>query len=274
MIEPVVLPDVQQSEDLRGIELWKVGVKKFEIPIQLTQKDGDKQTVHAFATMSVGLSKSRKGVHMSRFVLQLSEWSRSRVFELDLRPFLQEAMERLDAQSAHVELDFRYFIEKKAPVTGLSAPMAYGCKFDASITGNGIEEDYRFVLSVAVPIGNLCPCSKEISDYGAHNQRAFIRAQALLDSTPNAPVVWIEDLVSGLEEAASCPVYPFLKRPDEKHVTETQYENPKFVEDVIRDATLVLRDFPGIRGFSLEVEAFESIHDHNAWAAHRENFHG
>ncbi|MCA9447908.1 MAG: GTP cyclohydrolase I FolE2, partial [Candidatus Omnitrophica bacterium] len=131
MIEPVVLPDVQQSEDLRGIELWKVGVKKFEIPIQLTQKDGNKQTVHAFATMSVGLSKSRKGVHMSRFVLQLSEWSRSRVFELDLRPFLQEAMERLDAQSAHVELDFRYFIEKKAPVTGLSAPMAYGCKFDA-----------------------------------------------------------------------------------------------------------------------------------------------
>jgi GTP cyclohydrolase I len=240
--------------------------------MQLSQKDGKKQSVHTVATMSVGLSKNRKGVHMSRFVLQLSEWSRSRTFELDLRPFLQEAMKRLDAQSAHVELDFRYFIEKKAPVTGFSAPMAFGCRFDASLTGNGIEEEYRFVLSVAVPIGNLCPCSKEISDYGAHNQRAFIRAQALLDTSSDAPVVWIEDLISALEEASSCPVYPFLKRQDEKHVTETQYENPKFVEDVIRDATLVLRDFPGVRGFSLEVEAFESIHDHNAWAAHRERF--
>lgn len=272
MIEPLVLPDVQQTEDLRGIELWKVGVKNFEIPMQLREKAGGKQSVHAIATMSVGLSKTRKGVHMSRFVLQLSEWSRSRVFALDLRPFLQEAMERLDAESAHVELAFRYFIEKKAPVTGTSAPMAFGCKFDASLEKRSRGEEYRFILSVDVPIGNLCPCSKEISDYGAHNQRAFIRAQALLDSSPSAPVVWIEDLIAGLEEASSCPVYPFLKRPDEKHVTETQYENPKFVEDVIRDATLVLRDFPGVQGFSLEVEAFESIHDHNAWAAHKERF--
>ena len=272
MIETVTLPDVQQSEDRRGIDLWKVGVKNFEIPMSMTQKDGKKQSVHAIATMSVGLCKSRKGVHMSRFVLQLSEWSRSRTFELDLRPFLEEAMERLDAKSAHVELGFRYFIEKKAPVTGVSAPMAYGCRFNASLARSGDKNDYRFVLSVEVPIGNLCPCSKEISDYGAHNQRAFIRAEAVLDTSPNAPVVWIEDLIAKLEEAASCPVYPFLKRPDEKHVTETQYENPKFVEDVIRDATLALRGFPGVNGFSLEVEAFESIHDHNAWAAHKENF--
>ena len=128
------------------------------------------------------------------------------------------------------------------------------------------------IVGVEIPIANCCPCSKAISEYGAHNQRTYLRAKTIVDVTPGCKKVWIEELVEKLEAAASCPVFPVLKRQDEKWVTEKQYDNPKFVEDVIRDATLILRTIPEVRGFSLEVEALESIHGHNAWAAHKENF--
>lgn len=263
------LLDVQGLADQRGVTLNQVGVKNVEIPMQVLQKDGKTQLVQAVATMSVGLPAEFKGTHMSRFVIQLNEWSQNKTFSLDLREFLIEAKQRLEAPSAFIELKFRYFMDKPAPVSGMSAPMAYECVFKGSLNE---QDQYRLILSLMVPCATLCPCSKAISDYGAHNQRAEIRADILLDNTQEHRVVWIEDVVAGLEEASSCPVYPLIKRVDEKFITEKAYDNPKFVEDVIRESTLFLRDYKGVAGFSLEVEALESIHAHNAWATHAENY--
>lgn len=263
------LLDVQGLADQRGVTLNQVGVKNVEIPMQVLQKDGKTQSVQAVATMSVGLPAEFKGTHMSRFVIQLSEWSQNKTFSLDLREFLIEAKQRLEAPSAFIELKFRYFMEKAAPVSGMSAPMAYECVFKGSLNE---QDQYRLILSLMVPCATLCPCSKAISDYGAHNQRAEIRADIIIDTTTDHRVVWIEDLVAGFEAASSCPVYPLIKRVDEKFITEKAYDNPKFVEDVIRESTLFLRDFRGVSGFSLSVEALESIHAHNAWAAHAENY--
>ncbi len=263
------LLDVQGLADRRGVTLNQVGVRNVEIPMQVMQKDGKVQHVQAVATMSVGLPAEFKGTHMSRFVIQLDEWSKNRVMSLHLKAFVDEARNRLEAPSAFIELKFRYFIEKKAPVSGLSAAMAYECIFKGSLDEEG---HYRFLLEIMVPCATLCPCSKEISDYGAHNQRAELRAQVLIDPERTDHILWIEDLVDGLEATSSCPVYPLIKRIDEKYITEKAYDNPKFVEDVIRDATLFLREHELVTGFSLTVEALESIHSHNAWATHAENF--
>jgi len=267
------LPDIQGLMDQRGVTLDQVGVSRVDIPIRILQKDGHTQIVQATATMSVGLPAESKGTHMSRFIILLDEWSESRIFSLNLHEFLLESRERLDAPSAFIELKFKYFMTKKAPVSGLSAKMAYECIFHGSVDEHN---QFHLTLSVSVPCATLCPCSKAISDYGAHNQRAEIRAQVRLkpDNSVSKPqsMVWIEDLVEGLENASSCPVYPLIKRVDEKFITEKAYDNPRFVEDVIREATLFLRGLNGAKGFQLEVEALESIHAHNAWSAHSENF--
>jgi GTP cyclohydrolase I len=262
------LLDVQGLPDARGVDIQHVGISNVEIPMTLVQKDGKTQVVNARAKTTVGLSSAFKGTHMSRFVIQLAEWSRDKVFSLNLEAFLQELAQRLKAESASIDLEFRYFMEKQAPVSKLSAPRAYGCSFSGKLVG----DQYQFVLGVTVPVMTLCPCSKAISKYGAHNQRTDIRAKLLLDTTTEHPLVWIEDVVAKLEECSSCGLYPLLKREDEKYVTEKSYENPKFVEDVIRDATIALRNMEGVQGFSLEVESIESIHDHNAWASHAEGF--
>lgn len=266
---PHAIPDIQGLPDERGIDLTWVGIKNFEIPIKVLRKNGGHQQACATATLSVGLSKEHKGTHMSRFVEQLTEWSRDDVLTLHLREFLEDTKERLKSPSAQFELRFRYFIDKPAPVTGGLAPIAYPCMFQGTLDE---DDNYALVVGVVVPVTTLCPCSKQISDYGAHNQRSEIRAKVAVDPERQCRVVWLEDLIAGLEETASCPVYPLLKRPDEKYVTERAYDNPKFVEDVIREATVYLRKYEGITGFSLEVEAFESIHGHNAWTHHAENF--
>lgn len=267
--QSTTLLDVQGLADQRGVTLNQVGVKNVEIPMQVLQKNGQTQHVQTVATMSVGLPAEFKGTHMSRFVIQLNEWSQNRTFSLDLKEFLVEAKQRLEAPSAFIELKFRYFMDKPAPVSGMSAPMAYECILKGSLDE---QDHYRLILSVMVPCATLCPCSKAISDYGAHNQRAEIRADIIIDTTTDHRVVWIEDVVAGFEAASSCPVYPLIKRVDEKFITEKAYDNPKFVEDVIRECTLFLRDYKGVTGFNLSVEALESIHAHNAWATHAENF--
>lgn len=268
MTRPETLLDVQGLADTRGIDLQQVGVKNVTVPMNIVQKDGKLQAVTAVATMSVGLSKEHKGTHMSRFIIQLSEWSRDKVLSLNLREFLEEAKQRLTAPAAFLDLKFNYFIQKKAPVSNMSAPMAFECTFSGKLVGN----DYRLELGVVVPIATLCPCSKAISDYGAHNQRAEIRCKVVLDTETEHPIVWIEDLVAALEACSSCPVFPLVKREDEKFMTEWAYDHPKFVEDVIREAIAVLREYPHVKGFDLEVDALESIHGHNAWAVHQENF--
>jgi GTP cyclohydrolase IB len=235
------------------------------------KKNGAKQTVTAQCRLSVGLSQHQKGTHLSRFIIQLTQWSRDKVFSLKLRDFLAETMETLESTSAQTEIAFCYFMDKKAPVSGLIAPMAYDCKLMGSITRSQVEvEHYQSSIGLVIPIATLCPCSKAISKYGAHNQRAEIRLTVSLDSKEDHRIVWIEDLVEVMESCASCGVYPLVKRSDEKYMTERAYENPKFVEDVMRDAILKLRAYPGITGFSIDVEAFESIHGHNAWASHSE----
>jgi GTP cyclohydrolase I len=263
MASPRTLEDVQGYQDTRGIALHKVGVKGVDLPLNLIQQNGRVQSVQARATMSIGLAEHYKGAHMSRFIIQLAHWSKNHAFCRNLREFLQEAQHRHDAQSAQIKLDFRYFIDKAGPVSGETAPMAYNCSFQAELDG---DDQYQFTMAVEVPIATLCPCSKEISDYGAHNQRALIRANLVLDTQHDHMVPWIEDIVAALDECASCPVYPAVKRADEKWMTERAYDNPKFVEDVMRDVVKTLAQFPAVVGYELEVEALESIHGHNAWA--------
>ncbi|MDX2084884.1 MAG: GTP cyclohydrolase FolE2 [Candidatus Melainabacteria bacterium] len=271
------LHDIQGQVDTRQVPLNRVGIKNVDVPLTLIQKNGRQQVVAASATMSVGLQAECKGTHMSRFVLQLAEWSLKKPVSINMREFLQETLERLNAPSAQADLRFKYFVDKPAPISRLTAPMGYDCQFSARMTTaspTSAPNSYQFCLGLDVPMSTLCPCSKAISDFGAHNQRAIAHVKLLLDTVheDEHPLVWIEDVITQVEECASCPVYPLLKRVDEKYVTERQYTNAKFVEDVIRDITVVFRQFPGVQGFSIEVEALESIHAHNAWAAHAENF--
>lgn len=256
------LTDVQNLSDHRGITLQQVGVKGVDIPLCLVQKDGHLQTVHASVALGVELHKDFKGTHMSRFVIQLAEWSKHQSFSHNLKAFLEEMQERLSAECSQIRMEFNYFIEKAAPVTGMKAPMSYPCFFEATLN----RGKYTFNLGVSSYISTLCPCSKEISDYGAHNQRAVVRTKVQLNTENDQPLLWIEDMAELIDECASCPVYPILKRIDEKWVTERQYDNPKFVEDVIRDAIALLENKSGVKGFEIEVEALESIHGHNAWA--------
>lgn len=262
MTQAQTLADVQGYADTRGIAIQRVGVKDVLIPINMMQKDGKTQTVQASATLSVGLLPERKGAHLSRFVIQLAQWCENRAFTHNLREFLQEMQRLQETPSSHVRLDFKYFVPKKAPVTDNWAPMAYDCSFEASLN----DDKYAFSLGLDMPIATLCPCSKAISDYGAHNQRCMLKTTLQMDTNVDSPMVWIEELVKVLDECASCPTYPILKRVDEKYVTERAYDNPKFVEDVIREVTQALEMTPGVVGFSIEVEALESIHAHNAWA--------
>lgn len=256
--------DIQNLHDVRGIAIQKVGVTDVHLPFQIRTKDGAMQSVLARIRLTVDLPQEYKGTHMSRFIETLFEWSQKSVSYREMEQILSEVQERLQAQRAGIDIHFKYFITKTAPVSQLTSTMDYDCCFSGSlIKGERLE----FTLGVAVPFTSLCPCSKEISDCGAHNQRGVMRVS--LRQRPGT-FTWIEDLVALLEKQGSCPVYPLLKREDEKHVTELAYNNPKFVEDVLRDMVLALRGIKGVIWFEAECETFESIHNHNAYAYHAE----
>lgn len=249
------MPDVQAAADKRNIAIDKVGVKDVRYPIMLRQCGGGEQSTVANINLYVSLPKHKKGTHMSRFLEILNQHHRSITPSLII-PILHEMKTRLAADSAHIEMHFPYFIEKAAPVTGARGLMDYSCSFEGA--SNGADD---FILGVKAPATSLCPCSKEISVYGAHNQRCEISARVRFTGT-----LWIEDLVKIMESAASAPVYAVLKRPDEKFVTEQAFDNPKFVEDIIRDLAVALEADPRITWYSIESENFESIHNHNAYA--------
>ena len=199
---------------------------------------------------------------MSRFVEVLNEWRERKT--LDIKNCVVTMVEKLDAKCGYLKFDFKYFIDKKSPVTGISAPMCYDCTFEGVLDNyNEEDEEYRFYLGVKVPVTTLCPCSKEISNYGAHNQRAIVSVKI---TYPEEEHIWIEDLVAKIEKTASAELYPLLKREDEKFVTEHAYDNPKFVEDVLRDVVILLRNDDNIDSFEVECESIESIHNHSAWA--------
>lgn len=201
---------------------------------------------------------------MSRFVEILDEWRTKKTLGVDIKGCVESIVKRLDAKCGYLKFDFKYFIDKASPVTKITAPMCYDCSFEGILNNyNEEDEEYRFYLGVKVPVTTLCPCSKEISDYGAHNQRAIVSVKI---TYPEYEHIWLEDLISQIEKCASSELYPLLKREDEKFVTEQAYNNPKFVEDVLRDVVLFLRNDDIIDSFEVECESLESIHNHSAWA--------
>ncbi len=254
--KPVAMPDVQSRDDRRNVAIDKVGVKNVTYPVTLRTPDGGTQTTVASINMYVSLPHHQKGTHMSRFLEVLNDHN-SQPVTPDQIPAIGRAIKaKLDAENAHLELSFTYFIKKLAPVTKAAGLMDY--RVTLSVHSNGDDD---FVIGVRAPATSLCPCSKEISVYGAHNQRCEIEARVRARG-----MLWIEDLASMMERAASAEVYAVLKRPDEKYVTERAYENPKFVEDIVRDLALILDADDRIAQYTITSENFESIHNHNAYA--------
>lgn len=256
------MKDVQGQIDNRGIDIHNVGVKDFHLPLMIRTREGGFQPVMANVSLSVSLPMHFKGTHMSRFVEALLPWSSKPISNTELKSLLIDTCERLEADSAEVTMAFKYFIEKTAPVSLKASFMDYDCIFKARRE----KERHSFILGVEVPVTSCCPCSKEISDYGAHNQRTLIKVKVRF----HGGFLWIEDLVDRIEKQGSCQLYPLLKREDEKFVTERAYENPKFVEDILRDTVIALRKEPLISWFDIECESIESIHNHSAFARHTE----
>ncbi len=249
--------DIQNQKDHRKIEIHKVGVKNIRYPITVLDKAKGVQHTVASVNMYVDLPHQFKGTHMSRFVEILNKFKG----DISIKSFssiLAEMKLKLKAKSAHLEVEFPYFIEKEAPVTRVKSLMEYICRFCGS--SSQLEKD-DFYVGIVVPIATVCPCSKEISQYGAHNQRSIVTVRLRF-----IKFIWIEDIILLIEDCASCDLYSILKRPDEKYVTEKAYANPMFVEDVVREIAKRLKLDPNITWFTVESENFESIHNHSAYA--------
>ncbi len=254
--ETVAIPDVQSSADTRRLAIDKVGIKSIRHPVRVADKDGGIQHTIATFNMYVELPHNFKGTHMSRFVEILNQHER----EISIQSFhnmLKEMGQRLEAETGHIEMAFPYFINKRAPVTGVESLMDYQVTFAGEIAG----DETCLELKVVVPVTSLCPCSKKISDYGAHNQRSHVTVSVKANSH-----IWIEELIEMVEKQASSELYGLLKRPDEKHVTEYAYDHPKFVEDMVRDVAALLNSDQRIDSYVVESENFESIHNHSAYA--------
>jgi len=257
------MEDVQALADDREIALDRVGVAGLEHPIVVLDRASEKQNTVARFEMSVSLPREQKGTHMSRFVEVLDD-HHGEVTMRTVPTILRDLCTRLDAASARMQVEFPYFLARTAPVSGATALMNYACAFIGELGEDGDD----FVLRVRVPVTSLCPCSKAISERGAHNQRGYItisiRTAPADDGGPQ--LVWIEELVAVAEQSASAPVYPLLKRPDEAHVTVQAYDNPVFVEDMVRNVARRLMDDPRIEWFEVHAENHESIHNHAAFA--------
>ena len=251
------IKDIQNSYDERNIPIEKVGVKNINYPIVVLDKIHKTQHTVASINMYVNLPREFKGTHMSRFIEILNKY-RVKIGIDNFDSILDEMIDVLNAESAHLEVSFPYFIEKEAPVTKVKGLMEYKCTF---IGSKNKGEKLDFILQVKVPVTSLCPCSKEISDFGAHNQRSIITASIKFNK-----FVWIEELIEILENCCSCPLYSVLKRPDEKYVTEKAFNNPMFVEDMVREAAIRLKSDRRIIWFEVEAENYESIHNHSAYA--------
>jgi len=252
----LAIPDVQSGADERRIAIDRVGIKSIRHPMRIAGKGGGIQHTIGVFNMHVQLPPERKGTHMSRFVEILNGRDR----EISIASFeaiLREMVGRLEAESGGMQISFPYFITKAAPVSGVPSLLDYNVSF----VGEIVQGLYRFTMKVLVPVTSLCPCSREISIYGAHNQRSHVTVTV---RTP--ALVWIEDLVRICEENASCELYGILKRADEKYVTEKAYDNAKFVEDIVRDIAVILNTDERIEAYTIEAENFESIHNHSAYA--------
>jgi GTP cyclohydrolase I len=258
----VPIADVQASEDLRHLPINKVGIKDIRHPFKVLDRSGGVRHTIATFNMYVGLPHNFKGTHMSRFVEILNAHEEEISVE-SFETMLREMVVRLEAKTGHLEMSFPYFINKTAPISGVQSLMDYDVTFVGELLADGT---YQQTIKVQVPVTSLCPCSKKISDRGAHNQRSHVTITALTNS-----LVWIEDIIQIAERQASCELYGLLKRPDEKYVTERAYDNPKFVEDLVRDVASELNEDPRISAYVVESENFESIHNHSAYALIEKN---
>jgi len=250
------IPDVQSSADTRRLAIDRVGIKAIRHPARIQERDGNVQHTVALFNMYVGLPHQFKGTHMSRFV-EILEAHEREISPDTFRVMLREMVKKLEAETGHIEMSFPYFVAKKAPVSGVASLMDY----EVTFVGEIAEGRETFTLKVVVPVTSLCPCSKKISERGAHNQRSHVTIAARINT-----FVWIEELIDIAENEASCQLYGLLKRPDEKFVTEQAYDNPKFVEDLVRDVAAKLNADSRITGYVVESENFESIHNHSAYA--------
>ena len=253
------LVDVQSSADHRKINIDKVGVKGVRHPVKIRDRSGEDQASVAEFNMYVYLPHNFKGTHMSRF-LEILESQEKYISVKSFKDMLPAMSKHLESDAGVIEMTFPYFVEKSAPISGVKSLMDYQIDFIGQIK-NGISD---ITLKVTVPVTSLCPCSKKISDYGAHNQRSHITITATTSDTDE--ILWIEDLIDVAEKSASCELYGLLKRPDEKYVTERAYDNPKFVEDIVRDVAHALNQDSRISRYTVEAENFESIHNHSAYA--------
>lgn len=250
------IPDVQNLADTRHLAINKVGIKGIRHPVVVRDKSvGVQHTVASF-NMYVYLPHDFKGTHMSRFVEILNQHGREISVE-SFQSILAEMVQKLEAKAGHIEMSFPYFVNKTAPVSEVQSLLDY----DVTFIGEVSDGKYRFTMRVQVPVTSLCPCSKKISERGAHNQRSHVTI-----TVRTVRPVWIEEVVRYAEDQASCELYGLLKRPDEKFVTETAYDNPKFVEDMVRDVATALNADDRIEAYTVESENFESIHNHSAYA--------
>ena len=254
--ERLPIPDVQGAPDTRRLAIDRVGVKSIRHPVRIRERAGGVQHTVALFNMYVGLPHHFKGTHMSRFIEILNAHERE-ISPDTFRLMLREMVKKLEAASGHIEMTFPYFVSKKAPISGVESLMDYEVTFIGEIH-DGRE---TFTLKVLAPVTSLCPCSKEISERGAHNQRSHVTVAARINA-----FVWIEEIIDRVEHEASSELYGLLKRPDEKFVTEQAYDNPKFVEDMVRDIAAGLNQDPRIESYVVESENFESIHNHSAYA--------
>ena len=256
-----VIEDVQSSRDTRQIPINKVGIKDIRHPVRVRDRSmGEQHTIACF-NMYVNLPHNFKGTHMSRFVEILNQHEREISVE-SFKEMLKEMAERLEAESGHIEMRFPYFVNKTAPVSGVESLMDYDVTFIGEVH-NGVVE---MAIKVVIPVTSLCPCSKKISDYGAHNQRSHVTVNARIKD-----FIWIEEIIEMVEQEASCELFGLLKRPDEKQVTERAYDNPKFVEDMVRDVAAQLNNEDRMKSYVVESENFETIHNHSAYALIEKN---
>ncbi len=248
--------DIQNLKDERNIDIQRVGVKGLKYPIVVLDRAHGTQPVNATINMYVNLLRRFKGTHMSRFVEVLNE-IREQVNIRTFHSILEKIREKLHAEAAHIEIEFPYFIEKAAPKSGAKSLMEYRCRFLGTSEGRRLD----FIVGMEVPVTTVCPCSREISRAGAHNQRSIVTVMVRFRK-----FFWIEDVIRMIEESASGEVYSLLKRIDEKYVTERAYDNPMFVEDVVRNVAGRLEGDPNFTWYKVEAENFESIHNHSAYA--------
>jgi len=257
-IDPaLVMPDVQSSADTRHIPIQRVGIRGVRHPMLVQAGDGSAMATVANWTLTVALPAEEKGTHMSRFVALLEKYRSTPMTPALFRAMAREMLPLLHAEKGDLTAAFPYFINKSAPVSGVQSLMDYEVQWIARASGDEVE----FELVVQVPVTSLCPCSKAISEYGAHNQRSHVTVTAVLGDD-----VGMDDVIRAVEEEGSCELWGLLKRPDEKYVTERAYDNPKFVEDLVRDVAARMSARQGIRRYRVEAENFESIHNHSAYA--------